>query len=95
MLRALGVGDLATGVPALRGLRRAFPGEPIVLAAPAWLAPLAALTGAVDRLLPGDGLDERLPELHPAVAVDLHGRDPQSQSLLRATLPWRLLVRRA
>ncbi|MFB9447285.1 glycosyltransferase family 9 protein [Dactylosporangium vinaceum] len=91
VLRALGVGDLATAVPALRGVRRAFPGERIVLAAPAWLGPLAELTGVVDELLPCGGLDDRLPQLHPAVAVNLHGRGPQSTELLRATLPRRLL----
>ncbi|GAA3454095.1 glycosyltransferase family 9 protein [Dactylosporangium matsuzakiense] len=91
VLRALGVGDLATAVPALRGVRRAFPGEQIVLAAPAWLGPLAELTGVADELLPCGGLDDRLPELHPAVAVNLHGRGPQSTELLRATLPRRLL----
>ncbi|MFI5908037.1 glycosyltransferase family 9 protein [Dactylosporangium sp. NPDC051541] len=92
VLRALGVGDLATAVPALRGLRRAHPDEPVVLAAPRWLAPLAELTGAVDELLPCDGLGGTLPELHPAVAVNLHGRGPQSHSLLRSTLPRRLLA---
>ncbi|WP_433221784.1 glycosyltransferase family 9 protein [Dactylosporangium sp. CS-047395] len=92
VLRALGVGDLATAVPALRGLRRAFPDERIALAAPAWLGPLADLTGVIDELLPCEGLDDRLPELHPAIAVNLHGRGPQSTSLLDTTLPQRLLT---
>ena len=47
LLRALGVGDLATAVPALRGLRRAFPGQHIQLAAPGWLAPMDRLTPEV------------------------------------------------
>ena len=34
VLRALGVGDLAAAVPALRGLRAAFPAETLSLAAP-------------------------------------------------------------
>ncbi|MFJ6956292.1 glycosyltransferase family 9 protein, partial [Micromonospora aurantiaca] len=38
VLRALGVGDLATAVPALRGLRAGLPGRELVLAAPGWLA---------------------------------------------------------
>ncbi|NEA79391.1 glycosyltransferase family 9 protein, partial [Actinospica acidiphila] len=49
VLRALGLGDLLAGVPALRALRRGFPGHEIVLAAPAGLAPVAEATGAVDR----------------------------------------------
>jgi ADP-heptose:LPS heptosyltransferase len=92
VLRALGVGDLATAVPALRALRRAFPGRPLLLAAPAWLAPLARLTEAVDDLVPCRDLTDPLPQLRPAVAVNLHGRGPQSHELLQATHPGRLLA---
>jgi ADP-heptose:LPS heptosyltransferase len=93
VLRALGVGDLATGVPALRGLRRAFPGEELALAAPGWLAPLVELTGAVDRLVPVDDLTPRVWTLAPPrLAVNLHGRGPQSHRLLAAARPGRLLA---
>lgn len=92
VLRALGVGDLATGVPALRALRRSFPAQRLVLAAPAWLAPLAELTGAVDELLPCAGLDDPLPVRGPALAVNLHGKGPQSHRLLAATNPGTLLA---
>lgn len=96
VLRALGIGDLATAVPALRGLRAAHPTARLTLAAPAWLAPLAELTGAVDRVLPTTGLaappDNVAP---PAVAVNLHGRGPQSHRLLARLRPERLLAYRS
>jgi ADP-heptose:LPS heptosyltransferase len=91
LLRALGVGDLAAAVPALRGIRSAFPDRIVALAAPAWLTPLVALTGAVDRIVPTDGLAPRAwPIAPPAIAVNLHGRGPQSHRLLRRARPGRL-----
>lgn len=93
VLRALGVGDLATAVPALRGLRAGFPDRELVLAAPAWLAPLADLVGGIDRVLPTDGLDPPAwPAPSPEVAVNLHGRGPRSHRLLAAARPGRLLA---
>ena len=90
-LRALGVGDLATGVPALRGLRNAFPGETLALAAPAWLTPLIDLIGGVDRVVPANGLlDGALPVPPPRLAVNLHGKGPESHRLLQATQPQQL-----
>jgi ADP-heptose:LPS heptosyltransferase len=88
-LRALGVGDLATAVPALRALRSAFPEEELALAAPTWLTPLVDLIGGVSLLVPCDGLSER-PLPKPTIAVNLHGRGPQSHRLLAAAGPGEL-----
>lgn len=93
VLRALGVGDLLTAVPALRGVRAAWPGHELVLAAPSWLTPLVGLVGGVDRLHDHDG-PRPLAWTGPApdVAVNLHGRGPQSHAALAALRPARLLA---
>ena len=92
VLRALGLGDLLTAVPALRGVRRGLGGR-VVLAAPAALAPLALLTGAVDEVVDTAALAPLDRALHGAgTAVNLHGRGPQSTARLRETRPGRLLA---
>jgi ADP-heptose:LPS heptosyltransferase len=92
ILRALGLGDLLTAVPTLRALAEAFPRHERVLAAPAALAPLVELTGTVDRVVEVNELEPLPRELHgAALAVNLHGRGPQSHRVLLAARPRRAL----
>jgi ADP-heptose:LPS heptosyltransferase len=90
-LRALGLGDFLTGLPALGLIKQALPGHEVVLAAPAVFAPLVPLIPAVDRLLPA----AELAPIRPApprldVAIDLHGNGPASRRLLSALEPRQL-----
>jgi ADP-heptose:LPS heptosyltransferase len=88
-LRALGLGDLLTAVPALQALRDT--GARVTLAAPAALAPLAQLAGcelldtAPLQPLPGAAHEARL-------LVNLHGRGPQSHAVALAACPRRLVA---
>lgn len=89
VLRALGLGDLLVAVPALHALRRAYPQHRLVYAGPAWLAGAVDLVGGYE-LLPQAGLATSLPALPGGVdggvdiAVNLHGKGPESTELLRA-----------
>lgn len=91
-LRALKLGDLLVAVPALKALRRGHPEHRFVLAAPGWLEPVARLVAPGIELLPTPGLDEPLDWHGPLeVAVNLHGRGPESTGLLEALHPVRRL----
>lgn len=107
ILRALGLGDLLTAVPALRGLARAFPEHRRVLLAPHAFEPLLPLIRAdgtrepvVHELrhsdllshaalarasvpLRGESLD---------LAVNLHGRGPESHRALLRARPRRMIA---
>ncbi|GAA4189821.1 hypothetical protein GCM10022219_06160 [Microbacterium oryzae] len=96
-LRALKLGDLLVAVPALHGLRRAYPDHELVFAGPGWLEPVAALVGDIDALLPTPGLDDLLP-LEPGivdVAVNLHGNGPESRAVIDALEPRVKMVHRS
>ncbi|MFN2460871.1 MAG: glycosyltransferase family 9 protein [Candidatus Velthaea sp.] len=93
MLRPLGLGDFLTGLPAYRAVARAFPNHRIVLAAPRSLAALAGLTGCLHDVADSQPLRALAAHLHGAdVAIDLHGRGPESHRVLLASRPRRLVA---
>ncbi len=53
VIRPTGMGDLLMGLPALRALRRGFPGHRLVTTCPPDLVPLARLAGVADRFVSG------------------------------------------
>jgi ADP-heptose:LPS heptosyltransferase len=93
VLRALGLGDLLTGLPALAMLRAARPDHDIVLATPTWFDPLVRLAGSVDRVVHAHELSPITdPPSRPDLAVDLHGNGPESVRLLQACDPREILA---
>lgn len=91
-LRALGLGDLLTGLPALRALAESFPDHRRVLATTAGVAPLARHAGVADEVLAARPLARLAsPPASVEVAVNLHGRGPQSHRLLLELAPRRLV----
>jgi hypothetical protein len=81
-------------------VRRRFPRERLVLAAPLEIGSLLRALGVVDDVLPHSGLDALDPPALAAhglqdgghVAVNLHGRGPQSHRVLQATRPRDLIA---
>jgi ADP-heptose:LPS heptosyltransferase len=92
VLRALGLGDALTGVAALRGVRRAWPDRRLCLAGPGALGEWLRGLGVVDEVVPAQGLAALRWQGRDHVAVNLHGRGPQSHAVLAATRPSRLVA---
>jgi ADP-heptose:LPS heptosyltransferase len=88
-LRAAGIGDLLTAVPALRALGQVELARPLRVAAPAWLADLVALVPGVAGLVGTTGLQPQGSD-RPRIAVNLHGCGPASHEALISTGPRRL-----
>ena len=93
VLRALGLSDLLVTVPALRALKQGLPRHRLAMATSPQLEQLAMLTGAVDRVIPCEGrLGLPAPgalelDMPVDVAVNFHGKGPQSTDLLKSVRP--------
>lgn len=91
-LRALGLGDYLTGLPALRLVRQALPEHQLVLAAGSQLGPLLPLTSYLDELYASGELEPLTGFGRPVdVAIDLHGNGIASRRLLAELAPGRLI----
>jgi ADP-heptose:LPS heptosyltransferase len=98
VLRALGLGDALTAVPALRGIRRRWPGRWLLFAGDPRIGDWLRELRLVDEVLPSAALTPL--DWPPAsvtgatghLAVNLHGRGPQSHQVLIATRPDRLIA---
>ncbi|MGW5377979.1 glycosyltransferase family 9 protein [Nocardia sp. NPDC003999] len=94
-LRAHGLRELLTAVPALRALHDARPRHRLVLAAPGWLRPVVELAACVDELHAtpmAAGL--RWNAAAPTFAVNLNDCGAESIRALLATDPERMITHR-
>jgi ADP-heptose:LPS heptosyltransferase len=92
-LRAAGLGDLLTAVPALRSLSAAYPAARHVLATTAGMQELAPMIGGIDLVINTVvHADAPAPFAPVDVAVNLHGCGPESHRMLLAAEPGRLVA---
>jgi ADP-heptose:LPS heptosyltransferase len=83
VLRALGLGDLVTGLPALRLLRTALPDQRVLLATPRRWAPIVERSDPAIEVLDTEELAAiRGAPAEPDLAIDLHGSGPASRRIL-------------
>ena len=92
ILRALGLGDLLTVVPALHAIAEALPDDRRVLVTTPAMAPLANHIGLAEVSVaqPLGAIDLTLGDAN--LAINLHGRGPESHEQLMALNPHRLIA---
>lgn len=92
-LRALGLGDLLTAIPALRALRRAHPHHRLILGGNPGFGSLVARFGLADEVWPTDDREPLYIQFGPNdLAVNLHGRGPVSTIRLLEAEPTRIIA---
>jgi ADP-heptose:LPS heptosyltransferase len=93
VLRALGLGDFMTGLPALQLIRRSLPDHRLVLAAGPQFEVLLPLISYLDELYPSGELMRLTGLARPVdIAIDLHGNGIASRRLLAELEPARLIA---
>jgi ADP-heptose:LPS heptosyltransferase len=92
VMRALGLGDTITGLPALRLLRTRLPDAHVVLAIPRVWGELVVRAGLVDDIVDSSELAPlTAAPREPALAIDLHGNGVPSLALLQPLRPRRII----
>jgi ADP-heptose:LPS heptosyltransferase len=93
VLRALKLGDLITGLPAIRLLRTVRPDHHVVLATPGHWAPIVGRSDPAIEVLDTAELQPLMgaPDV-PDLAIDLHGNGPASRDLLLPLRPRQVIA---